>query len=105
MQKVANALFNTKKPKHLCDGLCSGVGNCTKGILTGTLCCLGAPIVGAKNEGLSGCLKGLFAGLCCGFCLCCCGFCTCFTQILKGTWNTPECIIEASRDKEWNEET
>ena len=73
---MLGALYNTKKPKHVGDGLSSGLGNMTKGVLAGCAAVIAAPIAGAKAEGGKGFAKGLFGGIVAGVGLAGAGVCT-----------------------------
>ena len=59
----SRGLFSLRKPRDAWAGSVSGLKNVGKGLLGGVGTIVGAPIVGAKKEGVKGFLKGLGVGL------------------------------------------
>ena len=60
-------IYDTKRPKHIVDGVAKGTGNILKGAVGGVALMLGAPVKGAydgaKEGGTVGALKGFGLGL------------------------------------------
>lgn len=60
-------IYDTKRPKHIVDGMAKGTGNILKGAVGGVALMLGAPVKGAydgaKEGGPVGALKGFGLGL------------------------------------------
>jgi hypothetical protein len=73
--------------------------------LAGTAALCAAPILGARQEGGVGFMKGLGAGLLAAVVLPTVGCCVGVTQIIRGAVNTPEAVHEANAGKRWNHRT
>ena len=56
-------LFSLRKPKDIGAGLGSGLKSLTKGVLGGVVALIGAPIIGASQEGTKGFVKGACLGV------------------------------------------
>jgi len=102
---VVTDLMNSTRPKDALVGLGSGLKYITGGVVAGTAALVSAPIIGAKEEGAVGLLKGLgkgiggFIGLTVG------GAAAGVTQISRGIINTGEAISKGSRkDYKWDKE-
>lgn len=98
-------LFLTKKPQNIFSGLNMGFSNLLRGtcLSVGTLICV--PAIAAYKEGPVGFLKGVGISIIGSFFLIAGGITLSASQIIRGIYNTPECINESYiNNKTWNNE-
>ena len=100
-----NELLDSTRPRDALAGIGSGLKFMTGGVVAGTAALVTAPIIGAREEGVVGALKGLgkgiggFVGLTVG------GAAVGVAQIGRGIANTGEAIKKGSkRDYKWDKE-
>ena len=100
-----NELLDSTRPRDALAGLGSGLKFITGGIVAGTAALVSAPVIGGKEEGVTGVLKGIgkgiggFVGLTVG------GAAVGVAQIGRGIANTGEAIRKGSkRDYKWDKE-
>ena len=98
-------LFSTKVPRDAIAGTSSGLKNLGKGVLGGLCSLTIIPYTCAKEEGISGFIKGIGIGLLGGIFLPVAGMFTGSVQILKGILNTPEAITSNMDGKIWDYDT
>ena len=82
-------VYNIKKPASAADGFTSGLGNIVKGSLAGVAAVGACTVIGAKEQGAKGAVKGLGAGLVAGVGLALAGAGTGVYQMGRGVANTP----------------
>jgi len=98
-------VFSFRRPRDAGAGLSSGLKSLAKGVLGGCIGLLGAPVVGAVQEGPKGFAKGLGVGVAGAVVLPVAGAATCVVQVGRGLVNTPEAIREKVRGKKtWDHE-
>ena len=98
-------VFSFRRPRDAGAGLSSGLKSLAKGVLGGCVGLLGAPVVGAVQEGPKGFAKGVGVGLAGAVVLPVAGAATCVVQVGRGLVNTPEAIREKVRGKKtWDQE-
>ena len=100
-----NELLDSTRPRDALAGLGSGLKFITGGVVAGTAALVSAPVIGAKEEGFTGALKGLgkgiggFLGLTVG------GAAVGVAQIGRGIANTGEALRKGSKkDYKWDKE-
>jgi DnaJ-domain-containing protein 1 len=105
MNSMVGELMNSTRPKDAFAGIGSGLKYITGGVVAGTAALVSAPVMGAKEDGAVGLLKGIgkglggFIGLTVG------GAAVGVTQISRGIINTGEAINKGSRkDYKWDKE-
>ena len=98
-------LLDSTRPRDALAGLGSGLKYITGGVVAGTAALLAAPVIGARDEGFTGALKGLgkgiggFVGLTVG------GVAVGVAQFGRGIVNTGEAISKGSkRDYKWDKQ-
>ena len=97
--------FSTSPPKNAVSGFFSGLGNITKGVLSGVCGIIACPIYLGKQEGGVGVVKGLGLGSVLAIVLPIGGTMLGLTQIVRGIYNTPEAIKATLNNKVWDAET
>ena len=98
-------VFSFRRPRDAGAGLSSGLKSLAKGVLGGCIGLVGAPVVGAVQEGPKGFAKGLGVGVAGAVVLPVAGAATCVVQVGRGLANTPEAIREKVRGKKtWDHE-
>eukprot|EP00440_Ansanella_granifera_P056650 gb/GFBE01061403.1/.p1 GENE.gb/GFBE01061403.1/~~gb/GFBE01061403.1/.p1 ORF type:complete len:895 (+),score=210.96 gb/GFBE01061403.1/:1-2685(+) len=98
-------LLSSTRPRDLLDGLGSGLKVAGAGVLAGTATLIAAPVMAAKEDGVTGFFKGLAAGVCGGVGLALGGAAAGVTQVARGVYNTPEAIQAAQDGKRWDSDT
>jgi hypothetical protein len=97
--------LNKSRPKNALAGLGSGLKYVGGGLVAGAAALVSAPVIGAKEEGGIGFLKGLGKGLGGFVGLTVAGAAVGVTQVVRGVANTPEAIAKGSkRDYKWDKE-
>ena len=97
-------MFSTRKPKDVKAGASSGLKSVTKGIVTGAVGLVAAPIQGAKSGGLQGFFLGLASGVFSAVALPVAGCAVGAMQMSRGVVNTIEASYETHQGKDWNHE-
>ena len=97
-------MFSTRKPKDVKAGASSGLKSVTKGIVTGAVGLVAAPIQGAKSGGLQGFFLGLASGLFSAVALQVAGCAVGAMQVGRGVVNTIEASYETHQGKDWDHE-
>lgn len=101
MSKVT--LFSTRRPQHFGAGVSSGLKNVARGVAAGTASLVALPVMGYKQEGALGALKGAGMGVLSCAALSLAGATTGAVQIARGAYNTPEAVREQSAcEKLWH---
>jgi len=95
-------LCNATRPRDALDGLGSGLKAAGAGLLAGTAALVAVPIVGAKEDGAYGFVKGVAQGALCAVGLTVGGAVAGATQVMRGVVNTPEAIQQAQAGKRWD---
>ena len=106
-----NAILDSSRPKHLGQGITSGVGNIISGAVGAVGVAVLAPTVGlgvgSKQGGILGGAVGLMggavAGVVGGTVIVLGSAVQGVTQVIRGAAATPEAIIAPSKGKWWNE--
>ena len=57
------ALFSTRRPKDVSAGMASGAKTIMKGVVAGAIGLVAAPVMGAREEGVKGFVKGMGMGV------------------------------------------
>ncbi|KXZ52148.1 hypothetical protein GPECTOR_10g777 [Gonium pectorale] len=99
-----NDIFSLRKPRDAKAGLASGLKSIAKGVLGGAAGLVAAPIVGAQRDGVTGFAKGLASGVVGAVVLPVTGVGVGAVQMVRGVINTPEAVMQASKDMLWDEE-
>ncbi|KAG5175831.1 X-domain of DnaJ-containing-domain-containing protein [Tribonema minus] len=97
------SMFDTSRPKHVGQGLASGLGSIAKGVGSGLAVVVAGPMYGAKQGGATGFAKGLIGGVVAGTGLALAGVAVGGVQMARGIWNTAEAISATKEGKEWDE--
>jgi len=97
-------MFSTRKPRDMKAGTSSGLKSVTKGIVTGAVGLVAAPIQGAKSGGLQGFFLGLASGLFSAVALPVAGCAVGAMQMGRGVVNTIEASYETHNGKDWDNE-
>ncbi|CAD7950888.1 unnamed protein product [Amoebophrya sp. A120] len=100
--QVFGTVFSLKKPRDVVAGASSGVKTISRGAALGFGSLFGSPVVGFRNHGLLGLLKGLGVGLV--------GFAAATTagvlvggfQMVRGACNTPAAVVLRFSGRHWN---
>lgn len=58
-----DSIFSTRRPKDFTAGLASGLKSFGKGVACGVTGLVAAPIIGASQDGVTGCAKGVAVGV------------------------------------------
>ncbi len=107
-QEVETAIsdaLNKSRPKNALAGIGSGLKFMGGGIVAGAAALVSAPVIGAKEEGAMGLLKGVAKGVGGFVGLTVAGAAVGVTQVVRGVANTPEAISKGSRrDYKWDKE-
>lgn len=97
-------VLNVTRPRDALDGLASGLKAASAGLAAGSVALVAVPIVGAREEGISGFLTGIAKGAC-GFCAFGIGGVVAgAAQIVRGVANTPEAVKQVQAGKRWDAE-
>eukprot|EP00931_Biecheleriopsis_adriatica_P100381 TRINITY_DN75705_c0_g1_i1.p1 TRINITY_DN75705_c0_g1~~TRINITY_DN75705_c0_g1_i1.p1 ORF type:complete len:892 (-),score=238.95 TRINITY_DN75705_c0_g1_i1:80-2755(-) len=102
---AVDKLLSSTRPRDLLDGLGSGLKVAGAGLVAGTAALVAAPVLAAKEDGVSGFFTGLATGVCGAVGLTAGGAVACVTQVVRGAYNTPEAIQQAQAGKRWDAET
>ena len=102
-KKSGNFFYNSS-PKNIISGTCTGIGNITKGVVSGVLGLIACPIYYGKEEGVKGVAKGCGLGVLLAVVLPIGGSILGVAQIVRGLYNTPEAIYSKLNNKIWDEE-
>eukprot|EP00930_Biecheleria_cincta_P045141 TRINITY_DN31118_c0_g1_i1.p1 TRINITY_DN31118_c0_g1~~TRINITY_DN31118_c0_g1_i1.p1 ORF type:complete len:897 (-),score=215.42 TRINITY_DN31118_c0_g1_i1:84-2774(-) len=96
--------LSTTRPRDFLDGLGSGLKLAGAGVIAGTAALIAAPVVAAKEDGVSGFFTGLATGVCGALVSTIGGAAAACTQVARGVYNTPEAIMQAQAGKRWDSE-
>jgi len=99
---AVDKLLSSTRPRDFFDGLGSGLKVAGAGILAGTATLFAAPVISAKEDGVSGFFSGLATGVCGAVGLTLGGVVAGTTQVVRGAYNTPEAIQMAQEGKRWD---
>ena len=95
--------LNSTRPRDVFDGVSSGLKVAGAGVVAGTAALIAAPVMAAKEEGVTGFFKGLATGVCGAIGLTLGGAVAGATQVCRGVYNTPEALqMAASAKKRWD---
>eukprot|EP00039_Didymoeca_costata_P028442 m.21076 g.21076 ORF g.21076 m.21076 type:complete len:532 (-) comp7024_c1_seq1:209-1804(-) len=97
------SLFSLKKPKDARAGASSALKSLGKGIAAGAATLVAAPIIGAKEQGAVGFVKGLGAGVVGAVTLPIAGAGVAAVQLTRGIANTPESFQQRKKGKFWDQ--
>ena len=101
----SQGLFSLRRPRDLWGGTVSGLKNIGKGVGSGIGVLVAAPCAGARQEGVTGFMKGVGVGLVGGVTLAGTGIVTGAVQIGRGVINTAEAVSAAvGGEKDWDED-
>lgn len=98
-------LMSSTRPRDALDGLGSGLKAAGAGLLAGAGALVAMPVVGAREDGLTGFFTGLAKGVAWGVGLTAAGAVACTTQVVRGVVNTPEAIQQTQAGKRWDPDT
>lgn len=96
--------INSTRPRDVLDGVTSGLKVAGAGVVAGTAALIAAPVIAAKEDGVSGFFKGLATGVCGAIGLTLGGAVAGATQVCRGVYNTPEALQMAASNKKWDAE-
>ncbi|GIX61684.1 DnaJ protein, putative [Babesia caballi] len=94
--------FSTRKPRHAGAGLVSGIKSITKGVALGAASLVVCPVVGGHQNGMTGFVKGMGAGVLGAVALPVTGVGVAGYQIGRGVVSTPNAIYQRSNGKKWD---
>lgn len=98
-------LLSSTRPRDVIDGVSSGLKVAGAGVVAGTAALIAAPVMAAKEEGITGFFKGLAGGVCGAIGLTLGGAVAGATQVCRGVYNTPEALqMAATAKKRWDSE-
>lgn len=97
--------LSSEQPKHAGSGLTQALLNVGAGVAGGVGTLLAAPIIGARDEGATGFVKGLGAGVVGVVALPMVGVVTACKSLAEGVANTPAAVKACAEGKEWDPET
>lgn len=98
-------LLSSTRPRDIIDGVSSGLKVAGAGVVAGTAALIAAPVMAAKEEGITGFFKGLAGGVCGAIGLTLGGAVAGATQVCRGVYNTPEALqMAATAKKRWDSE-
>ena len=104
-ESMVSDLMNTTRPKNALAGLGSGLKYIGGGIVAGAAALVSAPVIGAKQEGALGLLKGVGKGVAGFVGLTVAGTAVGLTQVVRGVANTPEAFSKGiQKDYKWDKE-
>ena len=81
-------------------GIASGLKSFSKGVVTGAVSLIAAPIAGASSEGVTGLFKGLGVGLVAAVALPFTGLAVGAYQVVRGVVNEPEASKPAGKQQQ-----
>ncbi len=87
-----SALFVTRKPRDVFEGVRAAVSNIVRGSFYGVTGLLASPLTGVLGGGISGLLLGTVTGVLLGISMPLMGFTLSVYQLLRGATSTPEAI-------------
>ncbi|CAK0894517.1 unnamed protein product, partial [Prorocentrum cordatum] len=96
--------INSTRPRDVFDGLGSGLKAATACTFGGLTALVAMPVVGAREEGVSGFVTGLGKGVVGAVAGVALGATACVTQVVRGAVNTPEALQQAQAGKRWDAE-
>lgn len=96
--------MSSTRPRDALDGVGSGLKAAGASLVAGTAALVAAPVVGAREEGVSGFLTGIAKGVVVSVGLTLGGAFACATQVVRGVYNTPEAIQNAQAGRRWDAE-
>ncbi|CAJ1408198.1 unnamed protein product, partial [Effrenium voratum] len=96
--------LSSTRPRDVIDGTFSGLKVAGAGVLAGGAALIAAPVVGAKEDGVTGFFKGLATGVCGAIGLTLGGAVAGATQLARGVYNTPEAVQNAYANRRWDAE-
>lgn len=99
-----DSFINSTRPRDFFDGLGSGLKAAGAGTLGGLTALVAMPVVGAREEGVSGFVTGLGKGVVGAVAGVALGATACVTQVVRGAVNTPEALQQAQAGKRWDAE-
>mmetsp|Transcript_690 Transcript_690/g.2782 ORF Transcript_690/g.2782 Transcript_690/m.2782 type:complete len:627 (-) Transcript_690:145-2025(-) len=92
-------------PRHLGDGLMRGAMHVTEGVAAGAAMLVVSPVVGAREEGATGFVKGLGVGILGAVGLPLFKTGVAVKEVVQGAINTPAAVRAKTGNKEWDERT
>lgn len=96
-------LLSSTRPRDVLDGVSSGLKVAGAGVVAGTAALIAAPVIAAKEDGVTGFFKGLATGVCGAIGLTLGGAVAGATQVARGIYNTPEALqMAATSRKRWD---
>jgi curved DNA-binding protein CbpA len=98
------SVINSSRPRDAFDGTVSGLKVAGASVLAGGALLVAMPVVGAKEDGVSGFAGGLVKGTLGGLALAGGGLIAGATQVVRGVANTPEAISQVQLGKRWDPE-
>ncbi|CAE7351245.1 ATJ10 [Symbiodinium natans] len=98
--------LSSTRPRDVFDGVGSGLKVAGAAVVAGTGALIAAPVLGAREEGVSGFFKGLATGAFGAIAVTLGGAVAGATQIARGVYNTPEALSNALQaNKRWDAES
>lgn len=97
--------MQSEQPKHAGSGLTQALLNVGAGVAGGVGSLFAAPVIGAREEGATGFVKGLGAGVLGAVALPVVGVVTACKSLAEGVANTPAAVRACSEGKEWDADT
>lgn len=102
--EVFSRIMNTTRPRDALDGVGSGLKAAGAGLVAGAGALVVAPVMGAKEDGVSGFFTGVAKGVAAAVGLTAAGAVCATTQVVRGFVNTPEAIQQVQAGKRWDTE-
>ncbi|CAE7605464.1 ATJ10, partial [Symbiodinium sp. CCMP2456] len=98
-------ILSSTRPRDVFDGVGSGLKVAGAAVVAGTGALIAAPVLGAREEGVSGFFKGLATGAFGAIAVTLTGAVAGATQIARGVYNTPEALqMSLQANKRWDAE-
>eukprot|EP00937_MAST-01D_sp_MAST-1D-sp2_P000768 g768.t1 len=105
-EKMFDSMFSTRRPKNATAGLSSGMKTMGRAAAAGAAALVAAPVMGARDEGVKGFVKGLGVGVTAAVVMPAIGAGVAARQVVRGLWNSGEAAQEGYRgEKEWDPKT
>ncbi|KAJ8611173.1 hypothetical protein CTAYLR_003554 [Chrysophaeum taylorii] len=96
--------MSSEQPKHAGAGMAQALLNVGAGVAGGVGTLLAAPVIGARDEGATGFVKGLGAGVLGAVALPVAGVLSACKSLAEGVANTPAAVKACVEGKEWDAE-
>lgn len=104
VQKEASAFMAQTRPKDFSDGLLRGLKTTAAGVGGGIATAVASPVLGAKQEGAIGFVKGLGVGLFGGVAVAVAGTACGVAQVARGIGQSHAAHVARKEEKVWDQE-